>query len=520
MGVLYQSRGKGHLALKPLGGVTANARVVEQSEGDSTFEPMHHVSQRPQFRGISREPGIASSQIPIQTKMMVGEANDRYEQEADRLAPLIVRQINAPGFGEQLQDSQSEMQDDVPSKQLQTVRPTLQLKGESSGGTVSPAIESAIASARGGGQLLELGLQKRFGQAMGTDFSRVRVHTDSRADALNQKFSSSAFTTYQDVFFRMGEYQPESRAGQELLAHELMHVVQQCEGGKENWHHLRMKRQRATSDVPKAKSDESLASVKEPLNKHKLNVVGEDHNESSFRRYWEKAYTYDKTGGGYWTEAEFTYKKAQKDEDVKPAYADPLYEKICDAIMQICVYLRAVRFGSEQSKKIEDISVAIQLAKLVFSLLDRVVNTEEYKNLAENRKKFITFLREKQNVILKISEMTAEEEEENEYISGDQLETDLKQIEKLRELSFKTIDYKGRDNSLEQQEYTRLLRSKSMHKAAVENYNTLGVWKIGEAHVTDILDKLKVTLIPYNLVHLEEFNKGLGKYFQVKSPIL
>jgi hypothetical protein len=36
-----------------------------------------------------------------------------------------------------------------------------------------------------------------------------------------------AFTTGQDLFFRGGEYNPGSRGGQELIAHELTHVVQQ-----------------------------------------------------------------------------------------------------------------------------------------------------------------------------------------------------------------------------------------------------------------------------------------------------
>ena len=54
-----------------------------------------------------------------------------------------------------------------------------------------------------------------------------RIHTDSRADGLNQLLSARAFATGRDVFFRQGEYNPGSSAGRELLAHELTHVVQQ-----------------------------------------------------------------------------------------------------------------------------------------------------------------------------------------------------------------------------------------------------------------------------------------------------
>jgi hypothetical protein len=63
--------------------------------------------------------------------------------------------------------------------------------------------------------------------SFGTDFSRVRVHTSSQSDTLNRQLQARAFTTGSDIFFRSGEYKPTSGAGQQLLAHELTHVVQQ-----------------------------------------------------------------------------------------------------------------------------------------------------------------------------------------------------------------------------------------------------------------------------------------------------
>lgn len=227
MGKLRQSPRKNCAESLSFSPSTRNLQVIKQPEDTIAFEAMHNVTQRPQFVGLAGELGMTSAGVPIQAKMVVGEAGDRYEQEADRLAPLIVRQINAPGFGEELQDSQPDIQEETPSKQLQTLQPTLQLKGESSGGAVSPAIESTIVSAKGGGQPLEPGLQERFGQAMGADFSKVRVHTNARANALNQSVGARAFTTKQDLFFKRGEYQPGSRGGQELIAHELTHVIQQ-----------------------------------------------------------------------------------------------------------------------------------------------------------------------------------------------------------------------------------------------------------------------------------------------------
>lgn len=80
---------------------------------------------------------------------------------------------------------------------------------------------------RGGGQPLDGALQARAGDAMGHDLSAVRVHTSPEAGDLSRQLNARAFTTGRDVFFREGAYEPHSSAGQELIAHELTHVVQQ-----------------------------------------------------------------------------------------------------------------------------------------------------------------------------------------------------------------------------------------------------------------------------------------------------
>lgn len=92
------------------------------------------------------------------------------------------------------------------------------------------ATTSRINAARGGGQALDSAVQKQMGESMGADFSPVRVHTGSEAHHLNEQLSAKAFTTGQDIFFREGAYAPNSSGGQELIAHELTHVVQQGSG--------------------------------------------------------------------------------------------------------------------------------------------------------------------------------------------------------------------------------------------------------------------------------------------------
>jgi hypothetical protein len=92
------------------------------------------------------------------------------------------------------------------------------------------ATAGRINRARGGGQALDTSVQAKMGESMGADFSGVRVHTGSESHQLNEQLNAKAFTTGSDIFFRNGAYSPQSSGGQELLAHELTHVVQQSTG--------------------------------------------------------------------------------------------------------------------------------------------------------------------------------------------------------------------------------------------------------------------------------------------------
>jgi Domain of unknown function (DUF4157) len=60
----------------------------------------------------------------------------------------------------------------------------------------------------------------------GHNFGAVRVYSDAEAHALNQRLEAQAVTRGSSIYFRSGEYQPQTRAGLSLLAHELAHVVQ------------------------------------------------------------------------------------------------------------------------------------------------------------------------------------------------------------------------------------------------------------------------------------------------------
>lgn len=181
-----------------------------------------------------------AGQLAIQAKLTVGPVDDAYEREADHVASQVVSGLNAAPVQRQREPEDEEeivqakpvirvvQRQPVPDEETQTLQPmrTIQRRVDGSG-EADPTLEAAIQQQRGGGQALPDATRHSMEQAIGADFSRVRVHSDAQADRLNRSIQARAFTTGQDIFMRQGEYRPQARSGQELLAHELTHVVQQ-----------------------------------------------------------------------------------------------------------------------------------------------------------------------------------------------------------------------------------------------------------------------------------------------------
>jgi len=189
---------------------------------------------------------ISRISLRPQAKLTIGQPGDSYEQEADSVAQQVMQRMAQPGNRQSIQrqeapEEEEELQMkplDISTLQRQEapeeeeelqMSPMVQRQGQG-GMAATSDLETSINQARGGGQPLGDNIRKPMEQAFGADFGGVKVHTDSRSDQLNQSIQARAFTTGQDVFFRQGEYNPGSRGGQELIAHELTHVVQQNSG--------------------------------------------------------------------------------------------------------------------------------------------------------------------------------------------------------------------------------------------------------------------------------------------------
>ena len=111
----------------------------------------------------------------------------------------------------------------------QTLPMALPIQRKSDGSATSPLASdpSASPSPASGGQPLPGGLRGRMEPVFGADLSGVRIHQGAQAE----NAGALAYTQGTDIHFAPGQYDPESKRGQELIGHELAHVVQQSRGG-------------------------------------------------------------------------------------------------------------------------------------------------------------------------------------------------------------------------------------------------------------------------------------------------
>jgi hypothetical protein len=180
-----------------------------------------------QMLGLQRSVGnrvVVAQSGRIQAKLMVGSAYDPAERQADEVAHAVMRQLGGASAHEP-----EEMAEGGATTLRRAVLAPVGMDAPIGvdGGELSSDVASTIQSERGRGQALPDPVRAPFERAFATDLSGVRVHNDSRSSELNRAVSAKAFTIGSDIFLGAGQYRPNSRDGQQLLAHEVTHTIQQ-----------------------------------------------------------------------------------------------------------------------------------------------------------------------------------------------------------------------------------------------------------------------------------------------------
>jgi len=142
---------------------------------------------------FSRIPVHAHIRPVIQSKLKIASTGDLFEQEADRAAEQVMR---SPGTTSGTREQKEGSGEAIPCTEQ----------------TLSPQEKSFFES--------------RFGH----DFSQVRIHADARSAEMAEALNAEAFTFGSDIYFSAGRRARTANAGR-LLAHELVHVVQQSHIG-------------------------------------------------------------------------------------------------------------------------------------------------------------------------------------------------------------------------------------------------------------------------------------------------
>ncbi|MDD2621137.1 MAG: DUF4157 domain-containing protein, partial [Syntrophomonadaceae bacterium] len=161
----------------------------------------------------------------IQAKLTVGTAGNYYEQEADRVAEQVIKQTAAATPSNL--NITSKKPSITPFVHSTPAAMTSSDETSPQGFEVANIWESRLKTSKNTGNPLPDNTRHLMESQMGADFSQVRVHTGFAAAHLNQEINAEAFTYGNDIYMADGRYQPQSQSGQQLLAHELTHVVQQ-----------------------------------------------------------------------------------------------------------------------------------------------------------------------------------------------------------------------------------------------------------------------------------------------------
>ena len=150
-----------------------------------------------------------------------GRKERRDEWTVEELAELRARRRITPGKLSRTMFMTSSPYTTLRTPRKEPARAPIQGKGLDALPT-----DTVDVKAKGSGVMLPEEVRAKMEAALGMDFSEVRIHVGPQAASVG----ALAFTRGLDIFFAPGHYQPWSREGQELLAHELTHVVQQSEG--------------------------------------------------------------------------------------------------------------------------------------------------------------------------------------------------------------------------------------------------------------------------------------------------
>jgi LAS superfamily LD-carboxypeptidase LdcB len=202
----------------------------------SADRSMNGLTPKQQMHGNQTIQHLLKSRA-AQAKLKIGDPDDEYEREADRVAEQVMRMPEpekpedetrqGQGPRSRIQRACSECKRGICALSINKEELVQTNKARGYTPLVSTELEGRINGLQGRGRPLPESMRAFFEPRFGCDFSQVRIHAEGQATEAAHSANARAFTKGHDIVFGMDEYKPETDEGQRLLAHELTHVVQQ-----------------------------------------------------------------------------------------------------------------------------------------------------------------------------------------------------------------------------------------------------------------------------------------------------
>ena len=371
---------------------------------------------------------------------------------------------------------------------------------------------------------LKTGIETLSGYSM----DDVKVHYNSGKPA---QLQALAYAQGTDIHLAPGQ--------EKHLPHEAWHVVQQKQGrvkptmqlkGKVNVNDDAGLEKEASIMGGRAKQMNSLGAFSKPLQnyiltpssvqtvaqrkliKDRLNVVGENHEESGYvnkekdldRRRDEKSFCQEKTGSdNYWLENKFIDRSGISADP--PFLRNDRFLMILNTIyVEVKLTVDTSKIGIYQKTKKEITS----RLNMFYQYLNKDLN--ERIGIEKDSKELDTFFEENESLkgkiytAIEMVEKTKKKEDLIHVIQGPFFQEVMIALSRLVNVKEKYELTSGKPlKDIDLLKHISFKRSEGMHVAANGQSHLKGVWKVGDSHVEDMK---KMDGIQYHLVSKKDFN--------------
>lgn len=189
------------------------------------------------FRDLQQQFGNRAVGRHIQAQLNISQPDDPSEEEADRIADHVMQPSKSAGSLatsirvtapiQRKCDECETKEEELSGRTLPSrIKSTIQRKSAARN-SVGKRLAGEISATQDAGTRIDKTTKSFMENRFGADFSGVRIHTGNYAAQMAKELDAHAFTFGDHVYFNSGKFAPDTAAGKRLLAHELVHTIQQ-----------------------------------------------------------------------------------------------------------------------------------------------------------------------------------------------------------------------------------------------------------------------------------------------------